>query len=292
MFRRNLSTLVCFLVLFLTISNTYGNEELKSLELQMVSVLKDLRSAQDDASRRSSSEALLTLLREAVNTEGCFNYPFEEVKGMGILMSSDRKLKLFNWNVPLEDQTHEYHCLILHRPEKKSDLTNIYELHQTRPFFDASTSKYLSDDYWYGALYYDIITHEERNSTAYTLLGWIGKDQLTTMKVIDVLQFTKRGIRFGAPIFKSDKGTDKRFFMEYSNEVNVSLKYHSEDERIVFDHLSPRARGLEGNMAFYGPDFTYDAFVLEKGKWVYQRDVYITAGKSKDDRPFFNPGNR
>ena len=292
MFRRNIATIVCFLVLFLTISNTYGNEELKSLELQMVSVLKDLRSAQDDGLRRSSSEALLVLLREAVNTEGCFNYPFEEVKGMGILMSSDKKLKLFNWNVPLEDQTHEYHCLVLHRPEKKSDLTNIYELHQTRPFFDASTSKYLSDDDWYGALYYDIITLEERNSTSYTLLGWIGKDQLTTMKVIDVLQFTKRGLRFGAPVFKLENGTDKRFFMEYSNEVNVSLKFHPEDERIVFDHLSPRARGLEGNMAFYGPDFTYDAFILEKGKWIYQRDVYITAGPSKDDRPYFNPGSR
>jgi hypothetical protein len=267
-----------------------ASDALISLENEMGQCLNSMRSSNEDKLRLAYSDTLLQLVREVVNTEGSFEHPFESLKGMGVLMSPDNKLKLFNWNVPMEDQTHQYHCILLHRPEKKSILTDVYELHQTRPFFDKTTRKYLSAEDWYGALYYEIIPSESRGGTSYTLLGWIGKDQLSTMKVIDVLEFTRRGLRLGSPEFKTESGTDKRFFLEYSNEVNVSLKFHEKEEKIVFDHLSPRASGLEGNAAFYGPDFTYDAFIREKGKWVYYRDIYITSGKPKDDRPFINPG--
>ncbi len=280
-----------FLMLFVFGSKLlHANNELLALESEMKECLETMRSSNQDAMRLAYSDTLLQLVREAVNTEGSFEHPFESLTGMGVLMSPDERLKLFNWNVPMEDQTHQYHCIILHRPEKKSILTEVHELHQTRAFFDQTTKKYLSADDWYGALYYEIIPFATRNGTSYTLLGWIGKDQLSTMKVIDVLEFTRKGLRLGSPEFKTASGTEKRFFLEYSNEVNVSLKFHEKEERIVFDHLSPRASGLEGNAAFYGPDFTYDAFVREKDKWVYYRDIYITAGKPKDDRPFINPG--
>ena len=42
---------------------------------------------------------------------------------------------------------------------------------------------------------------------------------------------------------------------------------------IVFDHLSPRSDSQKGQFQYYGPDMSFDAFVFEKGKWTYKKDV-------------------
>jgi hypothetical protein len=93
----------------------------------------------------------------------------------------------------------------------------------------------------------------------------------------------------GAPVFNVEKGSPKRFIMEYADDVSASIKYRAGEKRFVFDHLAPRGPGLEGNPAFYGPDLTFDAFVYEKGKWVFESNVYITLDKEDGARPYIDP---
>ena len=112
-------------------------------------------------------------------------------------------------------------------------------------------------------------------------------DRSVTRKIIDVLSFQGDKIRLGAPMFKTDKGTKKRYIIHYSSEVMVSLKYYKKQKRIVFDHVAPRDPMMTGVYAYYGPDMSFDCFNLIKGKWVMESNIDVTNGKS--DKPYFDP---
>jgi len=54
----------------------------------------------------------------------------------------------------------------------------------------------------------------------------------------------------------------------------MSLKYHADIEKIVFDVLIPSSSSLEGIYAYYGPTLdTFDAFFIANTKWNYQKSV-------------------
>ena len=53
----------------------------------------------------------------------------------------------------------------------------------------------------------------------------------------------------------------------------MSLKYESDRERIIFDHLSPESPSMKKFRSFYVPDMSYDAYILEDGKWILNEDV-------------------
>jgi hypothetical protein len=47
----------------------------------------------------------------------------------------------------------------------------------------------------------------------------------------------------------------------------MSLAWNSKMKMIIFDHLAPPNSSYTGNYAYYGPDFSYDGFRFEEGKW-------------------------
>ncbi len=136
--------------------------------------------------------------------------------------------------------------------------------------------KTLSADEWPGALYYRVIPFHSSLSgeKRYILLGWDGHDKLTTKKMIEVLSFGKGGrIQFGAPIFASPGRTKSRVLFEYTSKATMSLKYQEDNDRLVFDHLSPKSPNLKGIYEYYGPDLSYDAYYAKDGMWRYEADV-------------------
>ena len=288
--KRVLIITISLLLAFTVFSQNTDLKQLGLIEAEIQTQLVKLQEAKTNDAWDVQTDTIQKLVRDAVNIPGCFDYPFKRVMGMGILSSPDGKLKMFNWSAPREDNTLKYFCIFLHRPDKKSGIINVHELMHDGSLPQETVSKYLDDEEWYGALYYEIIPINKGKNTIYTLLGWAGVDGITTMKLLDAIQFTSRGIRLGAPIFKTENGVQKRFLLEYADDVSVSLRWFEKDKQLIFDHLSPRNPSLQGQFAFYGPDFTYDAFVLEKGKWIYHRDVYITM--EKDNRPFNDPRKR
>ncbi|HEX7415424.1 MAG TPA: hypothetical protein VF411_15380, partial [Bacteroidia bacterium] len=140
---------------------------------------------------------------------------------------------------------------------------------------------YISDNTkWFGMLYYNIISCGDY----YTLLGWDGNDKLISRKFIDVLSFKKDGSPvFGKEVFKMPKKYPKRVMFEYNSAFTITLQYNEAVKAIVFDHLIPKESYLEGQYQFYGPDFSYDAFVLKHGKWNFEEDVDVKNAKRKTD---------
>jgi hypothetical protein len=132
-------------------------------------------------------------------------------------------------------------------------------------------------------LYVDVI---KTNEDDYTLIGWDGNDKLTQRKFIDVLYFKSNGIpTFGKDLFKVPGKFVKRLMFEYSTEVAMSLKYNEERKQIIYSHLAPNTIDptLEGQFQYYGPDGSFDALTLKKGKWYQETDIDIRKLKDKND---------
>lgn len=260
--------------------------DLAILNEQLQELHNTIGTAQDKESRMAASDSTIVLLNQHWNTPGFFEYPFDRIKGLTALTSPDKQFRIFNWNVPLDKGSQHYEAFILKKAEE--DQLEWIELKITKRPQSNLKNKTLRADEWYGALYYDIIEMDRGRKSYYVLLGWDGNDRLTTKKYIDVLSFTSRNEpRFGASVFKMEHGMQKRIVFEYSDEVSMSLKYYPRDNRIVYDHLSPRSSGMEGNYAFYGPDLSYDALHLKKGKWELETNVDIRQGK--DNKPYIDP---
>lgn len=264
----------------------WSQETLISLEADMVRQLNTIRSAESDEDIRTAGDSLHLLMTDALNTKGCWEYPFEKLESMNTMYSPDEAFRLFNWNLSWMDQTHSYYCFVLTR-DKKIGIYDWVELKQPNRMPTKIENRYLSPEDWLGCLYYQIIPVSKGKRTYYTMLGWDGNDKLTTKKIIDVLAWQGDEIRLGAPIFKTEKANPKRVIMEYASDVMVSMRYHEREKRIVHDHVAPRDPMMDGVYSFYGPDMTFDAWNLEKGKWILVENVDIRLGR--DGKHFNDP---
>ena len=63
----------------------------------------------------------------------------------------------------------------------------------------------------------------------------------------------------------------------------MSLKYESDRERIIFDHLSPESPSMKKFRSFYVPDMSYDAYTFQDSKWILKEDV-IGVNKGHDSK--------
>lgn len=278
-------------ILFLTATPAFAQDALQQYEQHMIELQEGMRLAISDETRLSYHDSLKQTVREVLNTEGSLDYPFSLVTSMSILTSEDGDVRIFNWNMPFNDQTHTYACFIVWLEDEKNGIYNWIELEDTTDDHAPIENKYLTPEKWQGALYYEMIEVKKRRKREYfILLGWDGANGLTNRKVIEPLQITRGKVRLGAPVFDNvPQRKPKRYILEYSEEVSASLKFYEKDKRIVFDHLSPRAAGLEGNHAFYGPDLTFDAFVIQKGKLLFLSNIDITLDKEQSRRPYIDP---
>ena len=139
-------------------------------------------------------------------------------------------------------------------------------------------------------LYYKIILKKTKSKRYYTLLGWDGNDKITRKKIIDVLTLDNNGTpRFGADIFNNQKKYPKRIIFEYSANCNMSLRFSTKKDSIVFDHLAPNSPQLEGQFQYYCNDGSYDGFGFKGGKWNYGMDLNAINEKDEKDKLYIDP---
>lgn len=262
--------------------------ELELLEDSIASFHAVLSKSKNDSVSQHASDQMRRLFIESFDENGAFEYPFSKLQ-FSTIASSDGKVRLFNWNQPFRDGQHKYYCFVL-RKEEKDARPEWFELFDYPKEADKVENKYLNADKWIGALYYQIIPlSEKKNNDTYIVLGWDGKDDLTTRKMMDAIVFTGKKIRLGAPIFPGAMGNQKRMIFEYSNEVSMSVKYYDRKKCIVVDHLAPKSSFMTGVFADYGPDGSYDLYQLEKGKFVLYENIDVRDFSAEDDKPYYDP---
>ncbi len=261
-----------FILFFWSISFAQNDSLLVKKEKELVILLNDLRAAKDNTEKEAKNKLFKQQLQEAIKLPEAMTYPFAELKTIGTVISDDHKIRMFNWNVEQDDQSQKYYCYILRYDARKKDFF-ISELTDNSFMIPARPMDVLEAKDWYGALYYRIIPISRGNKEMYTLLGYDANNTMSNIKLIDVLSFTGNTPKLGSPIFKMKNETLKRIFFEHSEKAYMSLKYEPEYNRIIYDHLSPETESMTGFYSYYVPDFSYDALVYVKDKWVLQEDV-------------------
>ncbi len=278
---------IFFLTLFsiLTIS-VFSQKVSKQLIAEYEDTLKvmahTIMNGENQAVKTEANNAFISTLQEVLQFERSFNYPFDSLKTISIKISSDSKVRIYTWLLKKDNGNYQYFGFV-HYKNKSKKRYEIITLNDNSENIRRPENEQLDNNNWYGALYYDIIYIKKKGRTYYTLLGWDGNNDISTKKIIDVMYFSGREkIKFGASIFKKGKTTTKRFIIEYNATSTISVKYEEKEKKIIFDHLIPMRKDLEGLHEYYIPDGTYNAMKYTNGKWEFKNDVAANNPSSKN----------
>ena len=278
---------IFFLTLFsiLTIS-VFSQKVSKQLIAEYEDTLKvmahTIMNGENQAVKTEANNAFISTLQEVLQFERSFNYPFDSLKTISIKTSSDSKIRIYTWLLRKDNGNYQYFGFV-HYKNKSKKRYEIITLNDNSENIRRPENEQLDNNNWYGALYYDIIYIKKKGRKYYTLLGWDGNNDISTKKIIDVMYFSGREkIKFGASIFKKGKTTTKRFIIEYNATSTISVRYEEKEKRIIFDHLMPMRKDLEGLHEYYIPDGTYNAMKYTNGKWEFKNDVAANNPSSKN----------
>ena len=231
-----------------------------------------LMASRDDADRIRINDSIKIIIDGYSESDTAFTHRFDNLKYLGQITSKDSRLKIITWNLILKDSPGRYYCYFINNTGKQSRVFRLEGRYAEAPV--KSDVTYNEKD-WYGALYYDLRRYGKGSDNYWVLLGIDFGNSSVTRKIIDVVSFTPEGgIIFGRKLFGQGNTAKFREVLEYSSEAVVSLKFVS-DKSIVFDHLVPLSPALKEKREFYGPDFSYDAYNLEKGIWIFKSNVDI-----------------
>jgi len=270
-------------VFLLIINNTFSFAKkievdtfLVRKENDIAKALETLRQSKSNTELELNNISLISELKDIFSSPNLFDYEFTKLTTMSTIMPDDKSFRLFNWNIENEQQIHSHYCFLVKKG--RNGKNKIYEFKEDKVTLGPNPKGYLTPYKWYGALYYKIITKKVKNKTFYTILGFNGNNRSSNKKILDVFWFKGKTLRIGYPLFQDERDLDKlnyRVFFEYSDKATISVKYLSDIDKIVFDHLSPETPKLRGMYEYYVPDFTYDAYFWEDGFWHYQADIIV-----------------
>lgn len=254
---------------FIANAQTY---DIAQAETRLFSLLETLRNSTTDADKATNNQAFKSELSAVLKNKESFEHPFTSLaSSVGFINSSDKMVRIVNWNIEQEDKSQRYFGFVQHY-DKRGRILEVTEL--VEDVFGLSRPDDVVDAAsWYGALYYKIIPVKKGSRTIYTVLGWDGNNTMSNIKLVDAMYINGSSVKFGQPIFKIGKEIKKRLFYEHSEDVTMVLRYEDDRKRIMMDHLAPESPNMTGHYSFYVPDLSYDALKYEDSKWVLHEDI-------------------
>ena len=265
-----------FLIFILALSGvfsvSYGQTSGSETSLTLKSLFSRMGTAIEDSDRIRINDSIKFIIDSYAISDTVLSNDFNGLRYLGQVTSGNSQSKIITWNLLLKDSKSRYYCYIIHRSGKKNLLCSLEGTYNEETI---RTDTIYSEKNWYGALYYDLRSVRKDNRTYLVLLGIDFGNPSVTRKIIDILSFTPDGRAvFGKKLFASGDGTKYREVLEYSSGAVISLKFIS-DKSIVFDHLVPVSPELKDQKEYYGPDYSYDAYNLEKGIWRFKSDIDV-----------------
>lgn len=274
-----------YLILFLFCFNNLHSQipDSASIQFEKFLLLKfdSLKTLESDSIKLDAMKRIENEFATFLRKSTAYNYAFDSLKFVGKVKSPDNEFRMFNWNLAMGEVFQNF-CIIQFNPKKENECRLI--VLKDNSDIDKVGDAALVPSAWYGALYYKIIPVKFGSQTYYTLLGFDSFSPYVSKKVIDVLHF-KDGIPFlGAPVFQSKGKSYSRVVFSFSARITMMLNYDESLKTIVFDHLSPSETRYAGQFEYYGPDFSFDGFVLSNERWTYAEDIKPNRPNPKDNR--------
>ncbi|QBQ41866.1 hypothetical protein [Sphingobacterium psychroaquaticum] len=244
---------------------------------------KDMYRLKGEAERLEKNFTFVKSLVSALKEKHSYMYNFEKLNMISVVKAPDDRFRIFSWNIPLNDGSYLYYGAI--QTKTKDGKLDLVPLLDKTFWVENPDSDILKPDHWYGAQYYDIVSMGD----AYVLLGWKGHEPTYTQKVIEILHFENGVYSLGKKVFSDNPIWSRRIF-KYTSQASMYLKYHKDKNSFIFDHIVPAAPNLVGKFAYYGPDLTYDAYVIEQGKLVLKSNIPFQNPPREEDHLNIVPG--
>ena len=275
--------LLCSFTLFAQKDKPFFEAEIAQLNQLSKTIIK----ADNDEAKYTANNQFKILLKGIIEHSHSFEFEFDSLQSISILRANS--LKVYNWVLPKIDGSFEYFAFL--QIKKSTEKYAVVELIDQSHKITDPEKKMLRPNTWYGALYYKIIYDKDIGKNYYTVLGWDGNNKLTNKKIIDVIDLSDgNSIKIGAPLFKTKKERKRRIVFEYGDHTVMSLRFNSKEKKIVFDHLVPASSNLKGIYEYYGPSLdSFDAFVVNKGKWIYEENTEIKLDRNIKDHLWNDP---
>ncbi len=273
-------------VFFFFAANTFAQsitdeqmQLLKHTEDSLVLMSDSMMNAMIPDTREGYCEKFVRQLVRTLKIPNSYSFPFEKLKSkINIIISGDNHFRIFNWYILHDDIRPRYYGAIqVNTPKLK--LIPLFD--RTADLGKTFADSILTNERWFGALYYRILENEVDGEKVYMLFGLNTTNIASNRKVLEPMKFTDKGVDFGAPIFYlKGKTALKRFVLEYKKDVQVSLNWDGDLKTIFFDRLVSSVNDTNRKYTFV-PSSQYDGFRWENNQWSLVQDL-IPAQNLKD----------
>jgi hypothetical protein len=259
--------IACLLLLFFVSAGIVkGQIPADSIPVNLEKLFGRLRSVSEDSIRLRINDSINVLIEDHIASGLVFRRTFRNLRYLGQITSSDSLIKIITWNLVLTNQPGRYFCYLIRR-SVDGNANKIYRMEKIYNDKLISADAIYSRSDWYGALYYDIRPFISASKQCWILLGINYSNLHMTRKVIDVLSFTPAdSIVFGRKWFNSGGSVNYRHVLEYSSGAVISVRFRP-DKSVIFDHLVPLPPSPGDDRIYFGPDYSYDAFIFRNGLW-------------------------
>ena len=273
--KNNLKFLIILALCCFFTHSTYSQNDTLSISQMLERLFGRLILEREDSVRLKVNDSIKTIVDEVVEADSIFDFNFTNVRFLGQITSTDSIIKIVSWNLNLRDEPGKYFCYLIKKNEQDAS-NSIYKLTADYSLANISRDTVYTAENWYGALYYELRPTIVTGVKCWIALGINYSNPLITKKMIDIVAFKPDGvIEFGSPVFSlSENELIKREVFQYSADAAMTLRFF-DDNTIVFDHLVPFAPELVGKPEYYGPDFSYDAFIFKNGTWNFKLDIDV-----------------
>lgn len=284
---RNISCIIFFLILTVgTKSLSAQSSVLPKYQDSLIKIANEIQSTKNDEHRIERNSLFVKTLVNALKIPFSYNFPFDSVRNITVAESPNKLFRIFTWYLSMSDGTFRFYGAI-QLPTSNGQLTLIPLSDQTDNISDSD--EILSSMRWFGARYYEIIPiTTSSKSTYYVLLGWKGRSNELSERIIEILSFNKDVPIFGKSIFDGAKGKNRIVF-RYSKFNSMLLTKDKTLNMIVFDHLAPIDPNKKGNPAFYASDSSYDAYKIINGRLKFIENVELLNPPDASDVMYNDP---
>ena len=239
----------------------------QNISKQLADLFLKLEKATGNENRMMINDSVRMIINDYAASDSVFEHRFTDLRFLGQVTSSDKKLKIINWNLVLPDNENRYYCYFI---RKNEDGNTVYSVEGSNTDGPVRKDIIYNAENWYGALYYDLRPVKIKKDVCYVLLGIDFGNDFINRKLIDVIDFTPDGeLVFGKEWFDTGNSTIHRVVFEYDATGVMSLKFRSPG-LIIFDHLVPLGHGDKQTL---GAEYTLDSYSYKNGIWKFQKNV-------------------
>ena len=113
-----------FFLLFFTITTSiFAQKVSKHLISEYEDTLKvmaqTIMNGENEQVKTGANEAFITTLKEVLQYERSFNYPFDSLKTIEVKTSSDNRVKIYSWFLKMDNGRYKYFGFVHYRNKSK-----------------------------------------------------------------------------------------------------------------------------------------------------------------------------